>query len=354
MSNGPQDTAAHSGPSNPSKQDFWVGRRVLVTGAAGFTGRHVVAELLDAGAQVTAVVRPNGSTATFDERVKLLAVDIRDSAACDQLLTTSAPETDTIFHVAAVFRTVGVSRESLYKSHVTATENLIRSGARNKLRRFLHVSTIGVQGPNPPENATEDAPAEPNDDYQTTKYQGEVAALKLGPELDVPVTVVRPCAIYGAGDDRFLKIIGPISRNRFTMIGPGHGRFHLVHVKDLARGMLQAAAALQTRSEVVTLGGEEIPTLREFVQLIAQKTDGGILPIRIPYQAVYAAGYVCEKLCGLVGIEPPLHRRRVKFFGSDRSFDLSRARELADYRPSVTLAEGVGGLVAWHKERGDI
>ena len=177
MSTGPQETAAGSAPSNLSKQDFWLDRRVLVTGAAGFTGRHVVAELLNAGAQVTAVVRPNGSTATFDERVKLIAVDIRDPAACETLLNETTPETDTIFHVAAVFRTVGVSRKSLYESHVTATENLIRSGARNKLRRFLHVSTIGVQGPNPPDLATEDAPADPNDDYQTTKYEGELAAV---------------------------------------------------------------------------------------------------------------------------------------------------------------------------------
>jgi len=49
-----------------------------------------------------------------------------------------------------------------------------------------------------------------------------------------------------------------------------------------------------------------------------------------------------------------LHRRRVKFFGSDRSFDLTRARELLGYSPSVSLAEGVGGLVRWHRQRGDI
>ena len=74
----------------------------------------------------------------------------------------------------------------------------------------------------------------------------------------------------------------------------------------------------------------------------------------VPYSLVYAAGYVCEKLCAVVGIEPPLHRRRVKFFGSDRSFDLSRIRELAGYEPQVSLQEGVKGLVAWHRSRGDI
>ena len=263
--------------------EFWANRRVLVTGAAGFTGRQVVATLVAAGAEVIALVRPNGSTANFAPTVTQIALDIRDAAACDQLLLEKHPNIDTIFHVAAVFRTVGVTREALFESHVTATENLIRSGKRAGLRRFLHVSTIGVQGPNPPVNATETDPANPADDYQVTKYQGELAALKLGQEIDLPVTVVRPCAIYGAGDDRFLKIIRPIARGRFTMIGSGEGRFHLVHVEDLAHGMLQAAAAHTTPNQVITLGSAEIPTLRQFVDLIAAKTGGGTLPIRIPY-----------------------------------------------------------------------
>ena len=281
----------------------------------------------------------------------MASADLRDAAACDALLAAGA---DTIFHVAAVFRTVGVSRESLFESHVSATQHLLRAGQRGGLRRFVHVSTIGVQGPNPPPDATEEAAAAPADDYQITKYEGERAALELGQSLGIETVVVRPCAIYGAGDDRFLKIIRPISKGRFTMIGAGAGRFHLVHVDDLVRGIMLAGHAPDAPGRVITLGGEEIPTLRDFVALIGELTGGGNLPVRVPYSLVYFAGYLCEKLCGIVGVEPPLHRRRVKFFGSDRSFDLSRARTVLGYVPSVTLADGVGGLVRWHRQRGDI
>ncbi len=323
----------------------------MVTGAAGFTGRHLVAALAAAGALVCAVLRPGGSTAEFSAGVEVGFADLRDAQACDALLQAGA---DTIFHVAAVFRTVGVSRESLFESHVGATQNLLRAGQRAGIRRFVHVSTIGVQGPNPPPNATEEAPAAPADDYQITKYEGEQAALKLGQSLGIEIVVVRPCAIYGAGDDRFLKIIRPISKGRFTMIGAGAGHFHLVHVDDLVRGIMLAGLAPEAPDQVITLGSEDVPTLRSFVALIGELTGGGNLPVTVPYSLVYAAGYLCEKLCGLIGVEPPLHRRRVKFFGSDRSFDLSRAKALLGYEPSVTLAEGVGGLVRWHRERGDI
>jgi len=330
-----------------------------VTGAAGFTGRHTVAQLASLGAQVIAVIRPGGTPAEFAQsNVTTVVADLRDDAASTALFEKPSGQTsaaiDTVFHVAAVFRTVGVSLESLRESHVGATQTLLEAAHSAGVRRFLHVSTIGVQGPNPPPNATEDDAVAPADDYQTTKLEGERVALSFGKQSGLPVTVVRPCAIYGAGDDRFLKIIRPISGSRFTMIGQGTGRFHLVHVEDLVRGMLQAAEAEAAVGEVLTLGGGAVPTLAEFVRMIATHTGGGTLGVTVPYSAVYAAGYLCEKLCGLLGIEPPLHRRRVKFFGSDRSFDLSRARALIGYEPQVSLSDGVAGLVEWHRQQGDI
>ena len=331
---------------------------MLVTGAAGFTGRHLVNALVGEGAVVHAVMRPDGSRSNFSDAVSVHLADLRNPQAVATLFSDVLEQTgspiDTVFHVAAVFRTVGISRDGLFESHVSATEHLLKASLEASVRRFLHVSTIGVQGPNPPSNATESDAANPADDYQHTKYEGELSALEFGTKHKLTVTVVRPCAIYGAGDDRFLKIIRPIARGRFPFIGRGQGLFHLVHVEDLARGIMGAAQSERTRGEVLTLGGAEVPSLREFVDLIAKHTQGGVLPIIIPYSLVYAAGFVCEKLCGIIGLEPPLHRRRVKFFGSNRSFDLSRARDLADYDPRVSLDEGVSGLVDWHRQRGDI
>lgn len=329
---------------------FWHGRPVLVTGAAGFTGRHLVGELLDAGAQVFAALRPGGSDAEFDPRVSRRRGDLRSADDCQRLVQGI----DTVFHVAAVFRTVGVTRESLFESHVTATQHLIQAAAEAGARRFVHTSTIGVQGPNPPEQALESDPAAPDDDYQVTKYEGELAVAACADSVGLPFSIVRPCAIYGAGDDRFLKIIRPIARGQFTMIGRGAGKFHLVHVRDLAAGLMLAGEKDAAVSEVFTIGGERAPTLAAFVDLIARHTGGGMLPLRVPYRLVYWAGYLCEKLCGLIGVEPPLHRRRVKFFASDRSFDLSKAASRLGYQPSVTLDDGVGALVRWHRERGDI
>ena len=152
----------------------------------------------------------------------------------------------------------------------------------------------------------------------------------------------------------FLKIIRPISKGRFTLIGKGDGLFHLVHVEDLARGMLYSAQADAAIDQILTIGGPDVPSLRAFIDVIAQHAGGGVLPVRIPYGLVYAAGFICEKLCGLIGVEPPLHRRRVKFFGSNRSFDLTQAQELAGFTPTVSLDVGVKGLVDWHRQRGDI
>ena len=323
---------------------------MLVTGAAGFTGRALVQLLVDSGARPRALLRPSGSTAEFAPGVEVVHLDLRDAQAC----VAAVADIDIVFHVAAVFRTVGVTLDELQASHVRATEHLLHASQQAGIKRFVHVSTIGVQGPNPEPLASEESRAAPNDDYQLTKYCGEQRALELSSELGLATTVVRPCAIYGAGDDRFLKIIKPIARGRFPMIGRGEGRFHLVHVRDLVRGMLLAAQTDKAVGQVVTLGGREVPTLAEFVALIARHTGGRALPVSIPYGPVYALGYLCEKVSGYLGVEPPLHRRRVKFFGSDRHFDLTRARELLGYVGEVSLDEGVAELVQWHRQRGDI
>ena len=323
---------------------------MLVTGAAGFTGRHLVAALLEAGAKVRAVLRPGGSLAEFPPQVEVVSADLRLPQDCARAVAGI----NVVFHAAAVFRTVGVSFAELYESHVTATSHLFDAASEAGARRVVHVSTIGVQGPNPPPNATERAPAAPADDYQQTKLAGEQMALHRSTELDLEVVVVRPCAIYGAGDDRFLKIIRPIARRRFPMIGAGSGRFHLVHVKDLVAGLLLAGQCRNAVGGVFTLGGAEVPTLAEFIDLLAASTGGGRLPVRLPYGPIYAASFLCEKLFGLIGAEPPLHRRRVKFFASDRSFDLRQARSVLGYESTVSLADGIRELVDWHRTRGDL
>src|SRR5262249_43919471 len=118
---------------------------------------------------------------------------------------------EAVVHVAAVYRTAGHPDAYYRDVNVGGTERLLEAAARAGARRFVHTSTVGVHGDvrHPP--ADEDAPFDPGDVYQETKAEGEALARRRGPELGLPVVVVRPGAIYGPGETRLLKLFRAIA-----------------------------------------------------------------------------------------------------------------------------------------------
>ena len=257
---------------------------------------------------------------------------------------------DTVFHVAAVFRRVKGGRAEIEAVHVGSTDDLIRAANHHQCRRFVHTSTMGVHGHVKQGPGDETSPFSPGDDYQDTKVEGELRALKLAKELGVPVSVVRPCGIYGPGDVRFLKIVKPILQGRFIMIGSGEVHYHFVYIDDLIQGFLLAGEKEEAVGDSFLIGGDDSPTLNELVRLIASIL--GVKPPRwhIPVWPIYYLGWACEIVCNVIRVEPILHRRRVAFFTKNREFKIDKARHQLGYRPQVTLKDGLSRMIAWYKQ----
>jgi nucleoside-diphosphate-sugar epimerase len=219
---------------------------------------------------------------------------------------------------------------------------LIEAAADAGVRRVVHCSTVGVhgdvQGDAP---ATEDAPFHPMDIYQRTKLEGESMARETGRRIGMQVTVVRPGPIYGPGDRRLLKLIGGVARRRFRLLGSGRPRFQMVYVDDLIDGMVLAGNRAEADGRSYILTGAEAPTLTELVNEIAEVANVPPPRVRLPVWPFWLLGAACEAVCIPLRIEPPLFRRRVKFFTSNRWFDTSRARRELGFAPKVGLREGL-------------
>jgi nucleoside-diphosphate-sugar epimerase len=157
----------------------------------------------------------------------------------------------------------------------------------------------------------------------------------------VPLTVVRPGPIYGPADRRLFKLIGGVARRRFLLLGSGKPRFQMIYVDDLVEGLRLAAETPAAVGRTYILTGEEAPTLRELVQEIASVARVRAPRLRLPVWPFWLAGALCEAVCIPFGIEPPIYRRRVKFFTSNRWFDISRARTELGFAPRVPLREGL-------------
>ena len=328
--------------------NFWEGRKVLVTGAGGFTGSNLCNRLAELNAEVTAFVRSNGAKRNLNPSVNVFSGDLTNVEDCNR----AAAGVDTIFHVAAVFRNVNVTEEQLASVHVGSTEHLIRAAKAEGCRRFVHTSTIGVHGhvkDGPGDENTEFAPGDP---YQSTKADGEVRAFELAKEIGVDLTVIRPCAIYGPGDTRFLKLVRPINKRRFVMIGDGEARYHFVHVDDLVSGYLLAGEVDAAVGEAFIIGGSESPTLNEVARDIAGILDVSAPKLRVPIGPVKAAAWLCEKVSAMLNVEPILHRRRLAFFTKNRQFSVAKAQRLLGYEPKVDLDTGLRALIEWYRAEG--
>jgi dihydroflavonol-4-reductase len=325
-------------------------RPVLVTGSTGFTGGYLVRALVEAGYPVRVIVRSASKAATLPPGVEVLEADIKDAAA----VARAAEGVGIIYHLAAAYREAS-HREGDYRQvNVGATQNLLQAAAVHGVDRFVHCSTVGVLGhiANPP--ADETTPYSPGDPYQRTKCEAEVLALAFARERGVPVTVARPTAIYGPGDQRLLKMFRMIANGSFIMLGKGDVYYHMVYIDDLVEGLRLLAHHPAALGEVFILGGERYYSLKKIAGLVAEYLEVSPPRLHLPAWPVQMVGTLCEKICVPLGIEPPIYRRRVDFFTKSRAFSIEKARRMLGYQPKISLEAGLRLTLDWCVRTGHI
>jgi nucleoside-diphosphate-sugar epimerase len=218
------------------------------------------------------------------------------------------------------------------------------------VRRVVHCSTVGVHG-DVSAPADEGAPFAPGDVYQQTKLEGELLVQDyIGRGL--PATVFRPVGIYGPGDLRFLKLFRTIRDGTFRMIGDGDVLYHMTFIDDLADGILLCGEHPAAVGRTYILAGPRYTTLTELAQAIGRAVGRAPARMHVPFGPMMLAARACEAICRPLGIEPPLHRRRLDFFAKDRGFSCARARSEIGYEPRVDLDEGAARTAAWYRTAG--
>lgn len=288
----------------------------LVTGATGFMGGALTRRLVTQGARVTAFVRSLERAAHLQRLgVECVAVDIGDR---DSVANAFKPF-DRVFHIAALYRSEDADVGQFARINVDATRHLVEASREHGVGRFIHCSTVGVQGGIDAPPADENYRFHPEDHYQQTKLEGELVAREFMAK-GLPGAAVRPAGIYGPGDTRFLKLFKGINRGWFVMIGTGTTLYHFTYIDDLIDGFLVL--------------GEPRPGLR------------------IPAWPVEAAAVVCAARCRPLRINPPLYPRRLEFFTLDRSFTIAKARTRLGYEPRVSLREGFARTAEWRRQQG--
>lgn len=323
---------------------------ILVTGATGFTGGHLVRALAADGCRVRVIARSTARAAGLPRGVDVRQADLTDPAA----VARAVGGVGTIYHLAAAYREASHDQEGYRQINVGGTLNLLEAAAAAGVQRFVHCSTVGVHGHIAAPPADETAPYAPADPYQRSKCEAEQLALAFARRRGVPVTVARPTAIYGPGDTRLLKMFRMIARGTFVMLGKRDVFYHMVYVDDLVDGLRLLGTHPAAEGEVFILGGDRYYPLATIAGMIARLLGVHHPRLRLPARPFQVAGSVCEAICVRLGVEPPIYRRRVDFFTKSRAFSIAKARRILGYDPRVSLEAGLRCTLDWYLSNGSI
>ena len=324
--------------------------RILVTGGTGFTGSALSLRLLEEGHAVRVLDNQPG---LFDGLLGSSGAEVHLGSVTDATLVRRLTRgCERVFHLAAAFRKVNLSRAAYHATNVGGTRLLMEAALGEGVERFVYCSTCGVHGDVKRPPAAEDAPVDPADYYQRTKWEGELVAREfLGRGLWT--SIVRPAAIYGPGDPgRFLLLFRRVRTGTFIFFGPGTAFYHPVYIDNLVDGLCLAAERDGARGQAYLIADARYLSIRELVLEIASVLG---VPLRIrhlPFLPAYALGAVVETAYKPLPFEPPIFRRRLDWFRQNRAFDIGKARRELGYTPRVDLRAGLEKTAEWYRAQG--
>ena len=318
---------------------------ILVTGANGLVGTHVVRQLLARGRDVACAVRDTAAGAMLTQARRITAVGVVGpatdwSAALDGV--------SCVVHLAArthVLRETAADPLAEYRGiNVAATEHLARAAAARGVKRLVFASSVKVngEGGGTPPYREEDAPR-PEDAYGVSKWEAEQALARVAAETGLETVVLRPPLVYGAGvKGNFLRLMRAVAAGTPLPLGAIRNRRSYIYAGNLADaiGLATGASPAGNKTYLVS-DGEDLSTpdlARALAAALGVKSRIVSFPLPLLTLAATIAGRGAEisRLAGSLQV------------------DSSRIRRELDWRPPYTLAQGLEQTAQWYRERSSV
>ena len=268
----------------------------LVTGATGYTGRHLLARLVQTGANVTALVRSTSDRSVIPERVQIVDGDLEDPASLARALTGI----QTVYHIA----------------HVSLTPTLLQIMTET-VRNVVIVSSLRALSRVPSETVT-------------AVLQGEAAVEKLRRTSAPAWTILRPSMIFGGGDDRNIsRLVGRVRHGRWIPLA-GPTRLHQpVFVEDVVDVILACPKTPAAAGKTYAISGAAALSWSELVHTVGEVV--GVRPRTLPVPA--ALGALVMSAVESVGIRPPIRAEQLLRMLEDKIYDIEPARRELGFTP---------------------
>ncbi|MCI0706906.1 MAG: NAD-dependent epimerase/dehydratase family protein [Ignavibacteriae bacterium] len=318
-----------------------------MTGGTGFVGSHVVEQLLGQGFKVQCLVRPSRSNPGWLEgtAAEIIKVDLTSIEALKPVLRDS----EYIFHIAG---TTKVRRkEEYYTGNVLTTRAILAAARENsKLKKICHISSLSAVGPSlDGSSPDETTPCKPVSLYGQTKYEAEQVVASFAD--DIPSVILRPPTVYGPRDTDVLEMYQWTSRGIMPIIGKEEKTLSMIHVSDLARGIIEATLSNKSTGKTYFIANEPIYTYSRIVKLLTEiQHKKKALMVKFPDFGVKALAAVTE-----IGSK---FASRPNILNSDKVNEILQPHWICDPRKikeelgfvtNISLEEGLRTTFEWYK-----
>jgi len=312
-------------------------KNILVTGADGFIGSHLVELLVHKGYNVKALSYYNsfnfwGWLEEIDckDDIEIISGDIRDPFFCENI----AKGVDTIFHLAALIAIPFsyTAPNSYVETNIQGTLNMLQAGLKNNINKFIHTSTSEVYGTAQYVPIDEKHPLQPQSPYSASKIGADSIAMSFYNSFDMPITIARPFNTYGPRQSAravIPTIITQIlSNQKVIKLGDVTPTRDFNYVEDTCEGFLAIANSSKSIGEVINIASNYEISIKDTLELIKQLTN-------------WNGEFITDKQR-----LRPINSEVFRLYG-----DNSKLKSLTNFQPKYIIKDGLNKTIKWFEKK---
>lgn len=308
---------------------YYLGKRVLVTGGAGFIGSFLVDSLNKLGAEIVLIIDPKTELwriNKLENKIKIDYFDVSNVSKLKSLVLDFTPQ--IIFHLAANLdtRQDWTLLRRLVKDNFYITLNLLELSSQIKLERFIQSGSMAEYG-NGKTPLKEDQKEFAVSPYSLSKIMATQASLLFYKSIGLPVCVVRPAVVFGPRQSPGMLVPNLIKScldGQDFKMNPGCQKRDFVYVTDIVEGMLLAGFKKEAIGEIINLGGGRSYVVKEVAKKIVKLTGSSI---KIEFGAEPYRPLDSMELC----------------------ISIKKAKKLLNWKPKIGLDEGLKKTISWYQ-----
>lgn len=319
--------------------------KAFITGATGFIGSHLADRLIadDSYKEVRCLVRTTDKWLE-GKRFKRIQGDLNDLSA----LTKGIKGADVVFHIAAIV--MAPSQKEFTQANVNATEDVIRIAQKNGVKNLVILSSLAAAGPSNGTPIDETRAYKPVSMYGRSKRDMEKAIHEIA-NKNQSIKIIRPPAVYGPREDQIFTYFKTFNKGLSTIVGDGnHPRLSMVYVDDLVDGILKASQKTDNGIHTYFITGPDTYNWNQIHAITSKVMGKKAFKLRIKPSLVKKVGSLVENAASLIGKYPVVNKEKTNELILEWTCSSKKAEKELDYKPRVSLQEGISRTIHWYQK----